>query len=138
MLVQELLLETDDVLALVVVDEVHALQGGDDVVLLDAGLLADLIDRDLRSIAVVSSLDAQQDLQYGVGPVGSVAQQAQVGQRLLRASRLPLELGELVAELYEELAVTLPLVGRQGEDAGNVVVLAALLLLAEVTNNVIT
>ena len=67
-------LETDDVLALVVVDEVHALQGGDDVVLLDAGLLADLIDRDLRSIAVVSSLDAQQDLQYGVGPVGSVAQ----------------------------------------------------------------
>ena len=78
MLVKELLLQADDVLALVVVDEVHALQGGDDVVLLDAGLLADLIDRDLRSITVVAPLDSQQDLQNGVGPVGPVAQQTEV------------------------------------------------------------
>ena len=70
-------------------------------------------------------------------PVRSVGQQSQVREWLLRTARLALELGELVAELYEQLAVALALVGRQGEDAGHVVVLAALLLLGEVAHDVV-
>ena len=76
-------------------------------------------------------------LQDGVCPVRSVGQQTQVREWLLRTARLALELGELVAELYEQLAVALALVGRQGEDARHVVVLAALLLLGEVAHDVV-
>ena len=52
MLFQEILLQAEDILTLVVADQVHGLQGGDDVLLLDAGLLAQLVDRDLRSFTL--------------------------------------------------------------------------------------
>ena len=46
------LIEREDVLSLVVVDEVELLERGDDVVLLDRGLLADLVDGHRGRVAV--------------------------------------------------------------------------------------
>ena len=46
------LIEREDVLSLVVVDEVELLQRGDDVVLLDRGLLANLVDGHRGRVAV--------------------------------------------------------------------------------------
>ena len=48
----------------------------------------------------------EQDGEYGVGPVAAVGEEAQVGERLLGTARLPLELGQLVAELDQELIGT--------------------------------
>ena len=63
MLVQQLLLQTDDVLALVVVDEVHALQCGDDVIFLDTCLFTNLIDCYHRSLTIITcSLHTKQHL----------------------------------------------------------------------------
>ena len=45
----------------------------------------------------------QQDGENGVGPVAAVGEKAQVRERLLRTASLPLELGQLVAELDQEL-----------------------------------
>ena len=48
MLVDQLLVQGQDVLTLVVIDQVEILEGRDDVVLLDRGCLAQLVDGDLR------------------------------------------------------------------------------------------
>ena len=48
----------------------------------------------------------QQDGQNSVGPVAAVGEQAQVGEWLLRTASLPLELGQFVAELDQELGET--------------------------------
>ena len=45
----------------------------------------------------------QQYGQNSVGPVAAVGEQAQVGEWLLRTASLPLELGQFVAELDQEL-----------------------------------
>jgi hypothetical protein len=47
-----------------------------------------------------------------------------------------LKLAELIAERDEQLAVSLALVGGQGEDTGHVVSVRRLLLLGEITNYV--
>ena len=47
-LVDQLLVQGQDVLTLVVIDQVEILEGRDDVVLLDRGCLAQLVDGDLR------------------------------------------------------------------------------------------
>ena len=52
-------------------------------------------------------------LQYCMSPVGSVGQEAEVGERLFRASGLSLELGQDVGELDEELSEALALIRRQ-------------------------
>lgn len=82
--------------------------------------------------AVRARVLADKDLQYGLRPVRSIGQQTQIRQWFLRRSRLALELGQLVAELNEQLAVALALIRRHCENAGHVVVLCALLLLGEV------
>ena len=69
-------------------------------------------------------------------PVRPITEQTQVRERFLRAAGLALELGQLVAELDQQLAVRLALVGRQHQDARHVVILATLLLLGEVANDV--
>mmetsp|Transcript_26858 Transcript_26858/g.46853 ORF Transcript_26858/g.46853 Transcript_26858/m.46853 type:complete len:210 (-) Transcript_26858:65-694(-) len=71
-----------------------------------------------------------------MAPVGAVAQFAQVAQRLLGRAHLPLALRELVGEADKQLAIPLPLVGGEGEDAGQVVLLGGVLLLAEVPDEV--
>lgn len=60
----------------------------------------------------------------------------QAGHRAWAGAGLFLEAGELVAHADERLAVALALVGGKGEDAGEVVALLALLLLAEVPHHV--
>ena len=52
-------------------------------------------------------------LQYCMSPVGSVGQEAEVGERLFRASGLSLELGQDVGELDEELSEAFALIRRQ-------------------------
>ena len=69
-------------------------------------------------------------------PVRPITEQPEVRERFLRAAGLALELGQLVAELDQQLAVRLALVGRQYEDTRHVVILAALLLLGEIAHDV--
>lgn len=47
-LIDQLFIEGQDVLALVVIDQVEILEGRNDVILLDGGGLAQLVDGDLR------------------------------------------------------------------------------------------
>jgi hypothetical protein len=54
-------------------------------------------------------------------PVRPVAQLPEVRQRLFWTSGDTLDLGQLVAEGDEEFAVPFALVGREGEDASDVV-----------------
>ena len=68
-LVQQVLLQAQDVLALVVVDQVHGLEGGDDILLLDAGLFADLVDGDLGRLGLLGGLHLEQHLSEGRGVV---------------------------------------------------------------------
>ena len=75
-----------------------------------------------------------EDIGDGFGPVGAVAQEAEVGERFLGGSQFPLAFGEFVAEGDEEFAVALALVLRQREDASDVVALGGFLLLAEVAD----
>ena len=75
----------------------------------------------------MSDLDAQSSpevlkyLQQDPAPVAPVAELAEVAERLLWTAHHLLHLAELVTERDEQLAVTLPLVRGQGQDAGNVV-----------------
>ena len=66
-------------------------------------------------------------------PVGD---ESQVGEGLLRGSDLALGAREEVGKVDEEAAVALPLVRRQRQDARHVEVLARVLLLAEVADEV--
>ena len=71
-----------------------------------------------------------------VGPVGAEGELAEVGKGLLRRSVLALPPRQLVRELDHEPAKAAPLVGRQGQNARQIVPLVALLLFREVANNV--
>ena len=67
-------------------------------------------------------------------PVAAVAELSQVREGFLRGAERLVQLGELIAEGDEELAVSLALVGWQGEDAGHVIALRTLLLLRNKQN----
>ena len=57
-------------------------------------------------------------------------------RKLFKEKMNLLQLGELVAERDEKLAVALPLVGGKGEDASNIVPVRRLFLFREVSHNV--
>jgi len=71
-------------------------------------------------------------LDEGRGPVGAVRDEAHVGERLLRAPDLLLLDAQAVGEVDEEAPIPAPLVGREGEDAREVVPDVRVLLLREV------
>lgn len=169
----------ENVLPLVVLEQVEALQGLDDVLLADARHAREVADRHGRPAL-------PQRLQEHPRPVGPVRHGAQVREGPLRRPDLVLQLrgraerwgvartvyrrgdgvrgrprtrgmggggecdsewtgggkkedghlGERVGEGDEEAAVALALVGGQREDAGEVVLLRAMLLLAEVSHDV--
>ena len=129
MLLHQLRRDADHMLSLPVLDHVHRLQGVHDVRLRDAGHRRQVANADDR-------LRLAHDLQQHPGPVGAVAELPQVGERLLRRPHHRLHLAQLVAEGNEEAAVAISLKGRQREDAGEVVALRAVLLLAEVAHDV--
>ena len=82
----------------------------------DRCLLRDVVDAHVLGCV-------HEEVDDGLRPIRAVAQEAEVGERLLRAPELPLALGQLVRELDEELAVPVPLVLRERQDTGDVVVL---------------
>jgi len=148
MLGNDIVGQGQNVLAFVVVDQVDLLQRGNHVVFLDRSLIANFVDRDRRWVLgrlldlarnadLVLFDDLQQHGQNGVGPVTTVAQQTQIGERLLGAAGLSFEFAQLVAELDEELAVAHPLVLWEGQDTGDVVVFRGLFLFAEVAHDVV-
>lgn len=92
---------------------------------------ADLVDVDVARPALVG-----QDVDDRLGPVGAVAQQAQVAQGFLGAAEFPLPLAQLVAEGDQQLPVPVPLELGQRQDARHVVALGRFLLLAEVPDEV--
>lgn len=69
-------------------------------------------------------------------PELAVAEQAQIGERLLRGAQLALALAELVGEGDEQATQPLPLILRERQDTRHVVALGRLLLLAEVPDQV--
>ena len=62
---------------------------------------------------------------------------AEVRQRPLWSSTLALLLGQLIRKLHDEAAVALLLVGREDQDAGQVVVLHRVLLFRKVAHDVV-
>ena len=101
----------------------------DDVVRLDGGRLAQVLDAH-------GALVRREQREQRARPVAAVRHEAEVGEGPLRRAHLVLLLGQLVGEGDKELAVPLALVGRQREDARQVVPLLAVLLLAEVAHDV--
>ena len=97
----------------------------------DGGLLRDVVDAHVLGCG-------HEEVDDCLGPVRAVAQETQVTERLLRAPKLALLLAELVRELDKQLAVAVPLMLGQRENAGNVVVLGALLLFRKVADDVAT
>lgn len=101
---------------------------------------AHLLDRNLPAAAagfavlaaVVVPFVFDEYVGDGFGPVGAVAEEAEVREGLFGRAELGFASGELVAECDEEFAEPLPLVLGQGQDAGDVVALGRLLFLAEV------
>ena len=73
-----------------------------------------------------------EDVGDGFGPVGAVAEEAEVREGFFGGAEFGFALGELVAEGDEELAEPFALVLGQGQDAGHVVAFGGFLLLAEV------
>ncbi len=69
-------------------------------------------------------------------PVGLVAESAQVGERLFWTARLALVSRQQVAEVDQVASIAGALVLRHDHDAGDVVLLGAVLLLAEVADEV--
>ena len=72
----------------------------------------------------------------GFGPVGAVAEEAEVGEGFFGGAELGFAFGELIAECDEEFSETFPLVLRQGEDAGDVVAFGGFFFFAEVADQV--
>ena len=72
-----------------------------------------------------------ENVQQHPRPVAAITQLPKVRQGLFRRTKALLNLGELIAEGNEELAIAFALVRREGEDAGYIVVLRALFLLQQ-------
>ena len=113
-------------------DEAEQHEGQCDVVRVEGGVRAELLDRDVAAAA-----HPRQVLQADTLPVGVVAHPAQVRQRLLRRPRLLLHLGQQVREVYQHPTVSLALAVRHRHDARHVVLLQAVLLFAEVPHQVV-
>lgn len=69
-------------------------------------------------------------------PVAAVTEPSQVGQRLFGTADNAFASRQLVAECDQQFAVALPLVGRQDQDAGHIVVLGRVFLLRKVADYV--
>lgn len=76
----------------------------------------------------------RQDLHHRLLPIRAITQQAQIAERLLRTAQLALPLRELVAEGDEQAAEALALILRQRQDTRHIIPLRALLLLAEIAD----
>ena len=76
-----------------------------------------------------SSLSIFENVQQNPGPVATITQLPKVRERLLRRSQASLDLGKLITESNEELAIAFALVRRKGEDASDIVVLGTFFLL---------
>lgn len=97
----------------------------------DRGHLRDIIHANLV-------LTLQYRLDDLLCPIRPIPQQTEITQRLLRTAQLVLMLAEGVGELDEEFAETVPLVLREGENAGHVVVFGGFFFFREVANEVTT
>lgn len=97
---------------------------------------ADLLDRDLAFAVVLAGrlFVLDEDVGDGLGPVGAVAEEAEVRERFLGRAELAFAFGELVGEGDEEFAEAFSLVLRQGQDAGYVVAFGRFLFFAEVAD----
>jgi hypothetical protein len=96
----------------------------------DGSLLRDIVNAEFLVHAV------DEKFNDGLRPIGTVAEQAKIRERLFRAAELALFLAEFVRELNQELAVAVSLVLGQGQDARDIVALGGLFLFREVANDV--
>ena len=75
------------------------------------------------------SLSILEYVQQHPRPVATVAQLPQVRQRFFRGAKTLLYLGEFIAESNEKFPIAFPLVRRERENAGNIVILRTFLFL---------
>ncbi len=123
-------------LPLAIPQHVQILQGMQHIIRRHGAERADLLYGYLAAafaiLAVLFVLD--EHVGDGFGPVGAVAEEAEVGERFLGRAELALAFGELVAEGYDEFAEAVALVLGEGEDAGYVVAFGGLFFFAEVAD----
>lgn len=133
---QHRLRQHNDMLPLAVAQHVEVLQRVQHVVgrhgAQRANLLHGHLPAALALFAVPFVLD--EHVRDGFGPVGAVAEEAEVREGFLGGAELGFALGELVAEGDEEFAEAFSLVLGQGEDAGYVVAFGGFFLFAEVAD----
>ena len=77
----------------------------------------------------------EQQVDDRLGPVGTIAQESKVGQRLFWAAKLSLFLAQFVRELDQELAIAVPLMLRKRQDTRDVVIIRRLLFFRKVSND---
>lgn len=116
MVINHFLVNTNYVLAFVVIHQILIAQCRDDVILLNAGHFANLagnsrsskferisdgqensLDVDLRLFIVTGGFLRYENLEDGVSPVAAVREKSQVRQRLLGRSAFAFKLRQLVA-----------------------------------------
>ena len=117
-------------LSLPVLDKAYVLERADYIVGENSRLVRDLFDRDLTIVYVSRQIDQKLGL-----PIASVADQAQVGERLLGRAEFLFHARQQVAEVDEQTAVAFVHVGRQNENAREVIVHDRLLLLGEIADH---
>ena len=145
---QHRLRQHDDVLALAVPQHVQVLQRVQHVRRRHGAQGAHFLDRNLPAATATAAAAGagfavlvvlfvfDEYVGDGFGPVGAVAEEAEVREGFFGGAELGLALGELVAEGDEEFAEARALVLGQDQDAGDVVALGGLLFLAEVPHEV--
>ncbi|RNA44147.1 hypothetical protein BpHYR1_043597 [Brachionus plicatilis] len=118
-------------------DEVESVEGVAQVVVLDAGLNAELSQRKGEGAAFDKLLfEMVHFFEHNRVPVGLVAEAAEVGERFFGRARLSLDPTEQVAEVDEKAAVAVALILRHDHDAAHVVLLHTVLFFAKVADQV--
>ena len=137
-------------LALVHTEHVLRLQGIDHIRGRHGGQITDVLDTEARrggrilattagscrrtSSGAISALVLDDEGGDGLAPVVAVAEQAEITERFFGTAELSLALAEFVGEGHKKVAVAFALVLREGENAGHVEAVGAVLFFAKIAD----
>ena len=94
-----------------------------DIRMSDRRFLRDVVNAQLA----VRGID--QKFNYSLRPICTVTQQPQVTERFFWTAKFPLLLAQLIGELDQEFSISVTLMLRESQDAGDVVVFSGFFLL---------
>lgn len=104
--IDQILLFQDQMLTFPVLDHSKVLQGADDIRWVDASFLSEGFDGDFLVWEIANVL------QQNILPIGSVSDESEITEWLLRTSNLAFNPTETITEVDEESAKTLALIWR--------------------------